>query len=148
MHRGAVRVDAQTSKGSFDAFFLPCMRTVTAFIIRDVNRACTLLLPSILIALQVKWGKLKELPIPLHIGAEDLLKILKLPDFNALHYEVRYLSRYVDEEYLFKVGLSTQAERLQAQILKRSVKASEAIPQKNQSKRPGSDGDLQAPKKK
>ncbi|KAH0448715.1 hypothetical protein IEQ34_022515 [Dendrobium chrysotoxum] len=52
--------------------------------------------------LQEKWGKLKELPIPLHIGAEDLLRILKLPDLDALHYEVRYLSRYVDEEYLFK----------------------------------------------
>ncbi|KAH0470779.1 hypothetical protein IEQ34_000502 [Dendrobium chrysotoxum] len=60
--------------------------------------------------LQEKWGKLKELPVPLHIGAEDLLRILKLPDLDALHYEVRYLSRYVDEEYLFKVGLSTQAQ--------------------------------------
>ncbi|KAH0457759.1 hypothetical protein IEQ34_013074 [Dendrobium chrysotoxum] len=58
--------------------------------------------------LQEKWGKLKELPVPLHIGVEDLLRILKLPDLDALHYEVRYLSRYVDEEYLFKVGLSTQ----------------------------------------
>ncbi|KAH0450154.1 hypothetical protein IEQ34_020846 [Dendrobium chrysotoxum] len=52
--------------------------------------------------LQEKWGKLKELSVPLHIGAEDLLRILKLPDLDALHYEVRYLSRYVDEEYLFK----------------------------------------------
>ncbi|KAH0457182.1 hypothetical protein IEQ34_015089 [Dendrobium chrysotoxum] len=59
--------------------------------------------------LQKKWGKLKELPVPLHIGAEDLLKILKLPYLDALHYEVHYLSRYIDEEYLFKVGLSTQA---------------------------------------
>ncbi|KAH0453700.1 hypothetical protein IEQ34_018024 [Dendrobium chrysotoxum] len=61
--------------------------------------------------LQEKWGKLKELYVPLHIGAEDLLRILKLLDLDALHYEVRYLSRYVDEEYLFKVGLSTQAGR-------------------------------------
>ncbi|KAH0461995.1 hypothetical protein IEQ34_009570 [Dendrobium chrysotoxum] len=57
--------------------------------------------------LQEKWGKLKELPVPLHIGAEDLLRIFKLPNLDALHYEVRYLSRYIDEEYLFKVGLST-----------------------------------------
>ncbi|KAH0452842.1 hypothetical protein IEQ34_017166 [Dendrobium chrysotoxum] len=98
--------------------------------------------------LQEKWGKLKELPVPLHIGAEDLLKILKLPDLDALHYEVCYLSRYIDEEYLFKMGLSTQAGRSHAQILKRSVKVSEVIPQKNHSKQPGSDGDLQAPKKK
>ncbi|KAH0458121.1 hypothetical protein IEQ34_013436 [Dendrobium chrysotoxum] len=37
--------------------------------------------------LQEKWGKLKELSIPLHIGAEDLFRILKLPDLDALHYE-------------------------------------------------------------
>ncbi|KAH0468310.1 hypothetical protein IEQ34_003343 [Dendrobium chrysotoxum] len=61
--------------------------------------------------LQEKWGKLTELPIPLHIKAEDLLRILKIPDLDALHYEVCYLSRYIDEEYLFKVGLSTQAGR-------------------------------------
>ncbi|KAH0452230.1 hypothetical protein IEQ34_019529 [Dendrobium chrysotoxum] len=34
-------------------------------------------------------GKLKELPVPLHIGAEDLLRILKLPNLDALHYEVQ-----------------------------------------------------------
>ncbi|KAH0463948.1 hypothetical protein IEQ34_006734 [Dendrobium chrysotoxum] len=79
--------------------------------------------------LQEKWGKLKELPVHLHIGAEDLLKILKLPDLDALHYEVRYLSRYIDEEYLFKVGLYTQEGRSSAQMLK-------------------SGEDLQAPKKK
>ncbi|KAH0465459.1 hypothetical protein IEQ34_005562 [Dendrobium chrysotoxum] len=98
--------------------------------------------------LQEKWGKLKEFPVPLHIRAEDLLKILKLPDLDALHYEVRYLSRYIDEEYLFEVGLYTQAGRSSAQMLKRSVKAVEAVPQKNQSKRPGSGSNLQAPKKK
>ncbi|KAH0459848.1 hypothetical protein IEQ34_010511 [Dendrobium chrysotoxum] len=97
--------------------------------------------------LQEKWEKLKELSVPLHIGAEDVLKILELPDLNALHYEVRYLRRYIDEEYLFKVRLSTQAGRSHAQMLKWSVKVSEAVPQKNHSKRSGSDGDLQAPKK-
>ncbi|KAH0457158.1 hypothetical protein IEQ34_015065 [Dendrobium chrysotoxum] len=89
--------------------------------------------------LQEKWGKLKELPVPLHIGAEDLLRILKLRDLDALHYEVRYLSRYVDEEYLFKVGLSTQAGRSHAQMLKKSARVPEVIPQKNRSKRPGSE---------
>ncbi|KAH0452024.1 hypothetical protein IEQ34_019323 [Dendrobium chrysotoxum] len=89
--------------------------------------------------LQEKWGKLKELPVPLHIGAEDLLRILKLPDLDALHYEVRYLSRYVDEEYLFKVGLSTQAGRSHAQMLKKSARVPEVVPQKNHSKRPGSE---------
>ncbi|KAH0461323.1 hypothetical protein IEQ34_008898 [Dendrobium chrysotoxum] len=95
-----------------------------------------------------KWGKLKELPVPLHIRAEDLLRILKLPDLDAIHYKVRYLSRYIDEEYLFKVGLSTQAGRSHAQILKKSARVPEVVPQKNHSKRPGSEEGLQAPRKK
>ncbi|KAL0924956.1 hypothetical protein M5K25_005817 [Dendrobium thyrsiflorum] len=77
--------------------------------------------------LQEKWGKLKELPAPLHIGEEDLMRILKLPDLDALHYEVRYLSRFIDEEYLFKVGLSTQAGRSYAQMLKKSAKLDQHI---------------------
>ncbi|KAH0450113.1 hypothetical protein IEQ34_020805 [Dendrobium chrysotoxum] len=71
--------------------------------------------------LQEKWEKLKELPVPLHFGAEDLLKILKLLDIDTLHYEVCYLSRYIDEDYLFKVGLSTQAGRSHAHMLKKSL---------------------------
>ncbi|KAL0905741.1 hypothetical protein M5K25_024179 [Dendrobium thyrsiflorum] len=98
--------------------------------------------------LQEKWGKMKELPAPLHIGEEDLMRILKLPDLDALQYEVRYLSRFIDEEYLFKVGLSTQAGRSYAQMLKKSVKVPEAVLQKNHSKRPGSEEVLQASKKK
>ncbi|KAH0456954.1 hypothetical protein IEQ34_014861 [Dendrobium chrysotoxum] len=98
--------------------------------------------------LQEKWRKLKELPIPLHIGAEDLLRILKLPDLDALHYEVRYLSRYIDEEYLFKVRLSTQAGRSHAQMLKKFARVPEVVPQKNHSKRPGSEEGLQASRKK
>ncbi|KAH0458655.1 hypothetical protein IEQ34_011469 [Dendrobium chrysotoxum] len=70
--------------------------------------------------LQEKWGKLKELPVPLHIGAEDLLRILKLPDLDALHYE----------------------------MLKKSARVPEVIPQKNHSKRPGSEEGLQASRKK
>ncbi|KAH0457331.1 hypothetical protein IEQ34_012646 [Dendrobium chrysotoxum] len=92
--------------------------------------------------LQEKWGKLKELPVPLHIGAEDLLSILKLPDLDALHYEVHYLNRYVDEEYLFKAGLSTQAGRSHAQMLKKSASVPEVVPQKNHSKRPWSEEEL------
>ncbi|KAH0464378.1 hypothetical protein IEQ34_007164 [Dendrobium chrysotoxum] len=53
-----------------------------------------------------KWGKLRELQISLHLGAEELLKILKFSDIDTLHYEVRYLSRYIDEEYLFKKSAS------------------------------------------
>ncbi|KAH0449470.1 hypothetical protein IEQ34_020162 [Dendrobium chrysotoxum] len=84
--------------------------------------------------LQEKWGKLKELL--------DLLRILKLPDLDALHYEVHYLSKYIDEEYLFKVGLSTQAGRSHAQMLKKYARVPEVVPQKNHSKRPGSEEEL------
>ncbi|KAH0454168.1 hypothetical protein IEQ34_016092 [Dendrobium chrysotoxum] len=55
-----------------------------------------------------KWEKLKDLSISLHIREDDILKMLNLPDIDTLHYEVCYLSKYVEEEYLFKVGLSTQ----------------------------------------
>ncbi|KAH0454400.1 hypothetical protein IEQ34_016324 [Dendrobium chrysotoxum] len=72
--------------------------------------------------LKEKWEKLKELPVPLYFRAKDLLKILKLPDIDALHYEVRYLGRYIDKEYLFKVGLSTQIGISHAQMLKKSAK--------------------------
>ncbi|KAH0452853.1 hypothetical protein IEQ34_017177 [Dendrobium chrysotoxum] len=97
-----------------------------------------------------KWEKLRELPIPLHLGAEELLKILKFSDIDTLHYEVRYLSRYIDEEYLFKVGLSTQAGRSHAQMLKKSVKVSEAAIQSSKipPKRPGSEDNVQTVKKK
>ncbi|KAH0455662.1 hypothetical protein IEQ34_015694 [Dendrobium chrysotoxum] len=97
-----------------------------------------------------KWGKMRELPIPLHLGAEELLKILKFSDIDTLHYEVRYLSRYIDEEYLFKVGLSTQAGRSHAQMLKKSVKVSEAAVQSSKipPKRPGSEDNVQTVKKK
>ncbi|KAH0457777.1 hypothetical protein IEQ34_013092 [Dendrobium chrysotoxum] len=76
--------------------------------------------------LQEKWGKLKELPVPLHIGAEDLLRILKLPDLDALHYEVRYLSRYVDEEYLFKIIIEDHIQEARSHIYDVEVKALEA----------------------
>ncbi|PKU69526.1 hypothetical protein MA16_Dca021657 [Dendrobium catenatum] len=96
--------------------------------------------------LQERWGKLRELPIPLHIRAEDLLSMLKLPEIEALHYEMRSLSRCLDEEYLFKVGLSTHAGSSHAQKLKISAKVPEA--QKTQSKRPEGEGHSQALKKK
>ncbi|KAL0919472.1 hypothetical protein M5K25_011567 [Dendrobium thyrsiflorum] len=97
-----------------------------------------------------KWGKLKDLPVPIHTGEEDLLKMLNLPDFDNLHYEVRYLSKYVNEEYLFKVGLSTQAGRSEARMLKKSAKVPEVAiqPSKVPPKRSGNEGDPQASKKK
>ncbi|KAH0456935.1 hypothetical protein IEQ34_014842 [Dendrobium chrysotoxum] len=74
-----------------------------------------------------KWGKLKELHVPLHIGAEDLLMILKLPDLGALHYEVRYLSRYIDEEYLFKAQATIKQQEKTQQILEAENKRLQSV---------------------
>ncbi|KAH0464556.1 hypothetical protein IEQ34_007342 [Dendrobium chrysotoxum] len=80
-------------------------------------------LNGLIFALEVyQRAWLKDLSIPLHVGAEDILKMLNLPNVDTLHYEVYYLSEYVDEECLFKVGLSTQARRSHAYMLKKSAK--------------------------
>ncbi|KAL0911055.1 hypothetical protein M5K25_019158 [Dendrobium thyrsiflorum] len=46
------------------------------------------------------------------------MRILKVPDIEHLLYEVRYLSRYIEEEFLFKIGLSFHAGRSEARMLK------------------------------
>ncbi|KAH0468758.1 hypothetical protein IEQ34_001990 [Dendrobium chrysotoxum] len=72
--------------------------------------------------LSEKWDKLKELPSSLHVGEEDILRILNFLDTESLQQELRYISRCVTEEYLFKVGLSIQAGRSHAIQLKKSEK--------------------------
>ncbi|KAL0924039.1 hypothetical protein M5K25_004841 [Dendrobium thyrsiflorum] len=72
-----------------------------------------------------KWGKLTDLPAPLNIGEEDIMRILKVPDIEHLLYEVRYLGRYIEEEFLFKVELSIHAGRSEEKMLKKSTKAPE-----------------------
>ncbi|XP_028548161.1 uncharacterized protein LOC114578831, partial [Dendrobium catenatum] len=68
---------------------------------------------------------MKDLPIPLHVGEEDILKILNIPDVKHLLFEVRHLTKYIEEEFLFKVGLSIQAGRSEAKMLKKSTKVHE-----------------------
>ncbi|KAH0455313.1 hypothetical protein IEQ34_015345 [Dendrobium chrysotoxum] len=65
-----------------------------------------------------KWEKLKELLVPLHIG-EGIFKILKSLIENLL-YEVHYLRKYIEEDYLFKVGLFVHVGRSLATMLKKS----------------------------
>ncbi|KAH0471068.1 hypothetical protein IEQ34_000791 [Dendrobium chrysotoxum] len=77
--------------------------------------------------LHEKWGKLKDLSTSLHVTAEDLLKMLNLLDVDTLHYAVRYLSRYIDEEYLFKLGISTQAWRSHTHMRKKLTKDPKAV---------------------
>ncbi|KAH0466745.1 hypothetical protein IEQ34_003983 [Dendrobium chrysotoxum] len=76
--------------------------------------------------------------------------VLNLPDVDTLHYEVCYLSRYVDEEFLFKVRLFTHAGRSHAHMLRKSAKAPEVViqPSKAPPKWPGNEGDPHASKKK
>ncbi|KAL0908524.1 hypothetical protein M5K25_023020 [Dendrobium thyrsiflorum] len=97
-----------------------------------------------------KWGKLKDLPAPLHIGEEDITRILKVPDVEHLRYEIRYLSKFTEEEFLLKVGLSFQAGRSDAKMLKKSSKVPEppAPASKVASKRPDRGDNPQALLKK
>ncbi|KAH0434476.1 hypothetical protein IEQ34_026821 [Dendrobium chrysotoxum] len=69
-----------------------------------------------------KWRKLNDLLIPLIIGVEDILNMLNILDVDTLHNDVCYTGKYVEEEYLFKVELSTQTERSYAIIMKKYPK--------------------------
>ncbi|KAH0452478.1 hypothetical protein IEQ34_019777 [Dendrobium chrysotoxum] len=62
-----------------------------------------------------KWGKMKDLSAPLHVAEEDIMRILKVPDIEHLLFEVRHMSRYIKEEFLFKVELSFHAGRFDDQ---------------------------------
>ncbi|KAH0465343.1 hypothetical protein IEQ34_005448 [Dendrobium chrysotoxum] len=66
-----------------------------------------------------KWERMKDLPVPLHVGEEDILRILNIPDVKYLLFEVCYMTKYIEEEFLFKVGLSIQAGRSEAKMLKK-----------------------------
>ncbi|KAH0453594.1 hypothetical protein IEQ34_017918 [Dendrobium chrysotoxum] len=97
-----------------------------------------------------KWGKMKDLPAPLHVQEEDIMRILKVSDIEHLLFEVRHMSRYTEEEFLFKVGLSFHAGRSDAKMLKPTSKAPEppAPTSKVASKRPVRGEDPQVLKKK
>ncbi|KAH0467899.1 hypothetical protein IEQ34_002932 [Dendrobium chrysotoxum] len=72
-----------------------------------------------------KWGKMRDLLAPLHVGEEDMMRLLKVPDVEHLLYEVRYLNKYIEEEFLFKVGLSFHSGRSDARMLKPTSKVPE-----------------------
>ncbi|PKU74838.1 hypothetical protein MA16_Dca005029 [Dendrobium catenatum] len=62
-----------------------------------------------------KWGKMKDLPFPLHVREEDIMRILKVPDLDHLLFEVRHMSRYTEEEFLFKEAQTTITRLLKDQ---------------------------------
>ncbi|KAH0461167.1 hypothetical protein IEQ34_008742 [Dendrobium chrysotoxum] len=49
-----------------------------------------------------KWGKMKDLTAPLHVGEEDIMRIFQVPDIEHFLFEVRHMTRYIEEEFLFK----------------------------------------------
>ncbi|KAH0455786.1 hypothetical protein IEQ34_015818 [Dendrobium chrysotoxum] len=49
-----------------------------------------------------KWGKMRDLPAPLHVKEEDIMWILKVPNIELLLHEVCYLNKYIEEKFLFK----------------------------------------------
>ncbi|KAH0453710.1 hypothetical protein IEQ34_018034 [Dendrobium chrysotoxum] len=57
-----------------------------------------------------KWGKMSDFPAPLHVGEEDIMRLLKAPDVEHLLYEVRYLNKYIEEKFLFKEAALTSFE--------------------------------------
>ncbi|KAH0465625.1 hypothetical protein IEQ34_005728 [Dendrobium chrysotoxum] len=53
------------------------------------------------------------------------MRIIKVPDIEHLLFEIRHMSRYIEEEFLFKVGLSFHAGRSDARKLKSTSKVPE-----------------------
>ncbi|PKU69851.1 hypothetical protein MA16_Dca017141 [Dendrobium catenatum] len=92
-----------------------------------------------------KWGKMKDLSSPLHVREEDIMRILKVPDLDHLLFEVLHMSKYTEEEFLFKVGLSFYAGRSDARMLKPTSRVPEhpAPTSKAAPKRPTRDEDPQ-----
>ncbi|KAH0466979.1 hypothetical protein IEQ34_004217 [Dendrobium chrysotoxum] len=54
-----------------------------------------------------KWGKMRNLPALLHVEEEDIMRLLKVPD-------VRYLNKYIEEEFLFKEDQRASIEKVMA----------------------------------
>ncbi|KAH0468004.1 hypothetical protein IEQ34_003037 [Dendrobium chrysotoxum] len=68
---------------------------------------------------------MRDLPDLLHVREEDIMRLLKVPDVEHLLYEVHYLNKYIEEEFLFKVGLSFHPGRSDARMLKPTSKVPE-----------------------
>ncbi|KAH0463410.1 hypothetical protein IEQ34_007992 [Dendrobium chrysotoxum] len=74
------------------------------------------------LGLIAKWRKIKDLPAPFHIREEDIMRILKVPDIEHLLYEIHYLNKYIEEDFLFRFWLLFHAGRSDARMLKMSSK--------------------------
>ncbi|KAH0448147.1 hypothetical protein IEQ34_021947 [Dendrobium chrysotoxum] len=92
-----------------------------------------------------KYGKMRDLSALLHVREEDVMRLLKVPDVEHLLYKVCYLNKYIEEEFLFKVGLSFHAGRSDARMLKLTSKVPEppVLASKVAPKRPTEGGDPQ-----
>ncbi|KAH0466592.1 hypothetical protein IEQ34_003830 [Dendrobium chrysotoxum] len=64
-----------------------------------------------------KWGKMRDFLAPLHVGEEDIMRLLKVPNVDHLLYKVLYLNKYIEEEFLFKIDrLQVDLERVKGMI--------------------------------
>ncbi|KAH0467190.1 hypothetical protein IEQ34_004428 [Dendrobium chrysotoxum] len=70
---------------------------------------------------------MKGLASPLYVEEEDIMRILKVPDIKHLLFEIRHMSRYIKEEFLFKVGLSFHARAIITQLLRDQKASKEKI---------------------
>ncbi|KAH0449791.1 hypothetical protein IEQ34_020483 [Dendrobium chrysotoxum] len=68
---------------------------------------------------------MKDLPVPLYVGEEDILRILNIPDVNHLLFEVHYLTKYIEEEFLFKTIIQDHLQEACEHIYDVEVKALE-----------------------
>ncbi|KAH0467440.1 hypothetical protein IEQ34_004678 [Dendrobium chrysotoxum] len=76
-------------------------------------------------SLPEKRDRLKELSSSLHVGEEDVLRILNFFNTVSLQQELCYIRRCMMEECLFKVGIYTQAGRSHVIQLKKFVNVHE-----------------------
>ncbi|PKU65334.1 hypothetical protein MA16_Dca021811 [Dendrobium catenatum] len=80
-----------------------------------------------------KWGKMKDLPSPLHVSEEDIMRVLKVPDIDHLLFEVRHKSKYTEEEFLFKESQATITRLLKDQkVSEEKIVSLEAKDKKSQ----------------
>ncbi|KAH0470519.1 hypothetical protein IEQ34_000242 [Dendrobium chrysotoxum] len=68
-----------------------------------------------------KGGKMRDLLASLHIGEEDIMRLLKVSDVEYLLYELHYLNKYIEEEFLFMATITQLHEDQRAFIEKVTV---------------------------
>ncbi|KAH0465362.1 hypothetical protein IEQ34_005465 [Dendrobium chrysotoxum] len=61
---------------------------------------------------------MKNLPAPLHVREEDIMRLLKVPNVEHLLYEICYLNKYIEEEFMFKAMITQLCKDQRASVEK------------------------------